>query len=416
MSESRAAGSEPARHTNPSAGQMVVSDPMAQVGDGVFAVSVLMRGGPAGDGARVYLRLHGEGTLDTSATPFVPVAAVAAAWAGVDLVIDAPVDATAVSGARHAIAMLANFGRDDGARAPRISASEVVEPYPGPRYSATVPAGSATAPNIGDSADNGRGVGLFFTRGVDSIATLLTDAAEITHLIGIDWADPPYHTPGTEAVFASTAAAADERGLPLVRVTTNVRDLLDGSAGWRWGFGPVLASFGLALAPMLGEVRISSAFGPGDPAPNSSQEMLDPLWSSSSVAVVHRALGARLHRTAIVAADPWAMRWLKVCWMRAGDGNCGECPKCLMTMTGLYTCGAGDLLAACFDAPLTAQAVVDGTVEPRVPAIPIMGELVDSLSPDDPLHAAWERALLIAVEAQERESATGAAPDTVGRR
>ncbi len=416
MFESRAAGSESAQHTNPFVGQIVVSDPMAEVGDGVFAVSVLMRGGPAGDGVRMYLRLHGAGTLDTSATPFVPVAAVVAAWAGVDLVIDAPVDATAVAGARHAIAMLANFGRDDGARAPRIIASEVIEGYPGPRDLVTVPAGSGAATNIGDSADNGRGVGLFFTRGVDSTATLLTDAAEITHLIGIDWADPPYHTPGTEAVFASTTAAAAERGLPLVRVTTNVRDLLNGGAGWRWGFGPALASFGLALAPMLGEVRISSAFGPGDPAPNSSQEMLDPLWSSSSVAVVHRALGARLHRTAIVAADPWAMRWLKVCWVRAGDGNCGECPKCLMTMTGLYLCGAGDMLAACFDAPLTVQAVVDGTVEPRVPAIPIMVELVDSLSPDDPLHAAWERALLIAVEAQERESATGAAPDTVGRR
>jgi len=405
---SRVARSQATQSTNPSVDQMVVSDPTTEVGDGVFSTSVWMRGGPAGDGVRISLRLHGEGSLDTSVTPFVPVAAVVAAWAGVDLVIDAPVDATAVAGARDAIAMLANFGRDDGARAPRIIASEVVEGYPEPD--------GAAAANVDAGSGNGRGVGLFFTRGVDSTATLLTDAAEITHLIGIDWADPPYHTPGTEAVFASTTAAAAERGLPLVRVTTNVRDLIDPGPGWRWGYGPVLASFGLALAPMLGEVRISSAFGPGDPAPNSSQEMLDPLWSSSSVAVVHRALGARLHRTAIVAADPWAMRWLKVCWVRAGDGNCGECPKCLMTMTGLYLCGAGDMLAACFDAPLTVQAVVDGTVEPRVPAIPIMVELVDSLSPDDPLHAAWERALLIAVEAQERESATGAAPDTVGRR
>jgi hypothetical protein len=409
--------------------QLVVEDVTVEAADGVLATTAWMRGGPAGDGMRVRFRIHGDGVLDTSASPFLPVAAVVAAWGGVDVVIDAPVDATALDGARQAITMLAGFGHSAGATVPLIIATEVVapasapaEPFPaagrGEAFSrAPCRAGAGAGAGAGSAAGAGAGsrrIGLFFTRGVDSTATLLTDASEVTHLVGIDWVDPPYCSPGTEAVFASTIAAAAERGLPLVRVTTNVRDLLDGGAGWRWGFGPVLASFGLALAPMLDEVRISSAFSPGDSTPNSSQERLDPLWSSSSVAVVHRAIGARLHRTAIVAADPWAMRWLKVCWMRPGDGNCGRCPKCLMTMTALRICEADDLLATCFDEPLTAEAVVDSVAVPRVSAIPLMAELVDNLHPEDPLQAAWTLALTVACDAQQVEQASGSAGDTPG--
>lgn len=390
---------------------MVVEDLGIEAADGVLAATAWMRGGPAGDGMRVRFRIHGDGMLDTTATPFVPVAAVAAAWAGTDLVIDAPVDAVALAGARSAIAMLAGFGRDAGARVPVITASETVG-ADAPPGGAADPAGGVLGP---DGGGNGcRNVGLFFTRGVDSTATLLTDADAVTHLVGIDWVDPPYATPGTEAVFASTMQAAAERGLPLLRVTTNARDLLDLGPGWRWGFGPVLASFGLVLAPMLAEARISSAFAPGDPTPTSSQEMLDPLWSSSQLAVVHRAIGERLDRTAIVAADPWAMRWLKVCWMRPGDGNCGECPKCLMTMTALHICGADDLVGECFDAPLTAELVVASTRIPRVSALPIMRELVGHLRPDDPLRDAWELAVSMADEAQQAEKSAGIAMDTAG--
>lgn len=392
--------------------QLVVEDLRTEWFDGVVAISAWMRGGPAGDGLRVRFRLHGAGVLDPTATAFVPVAAVAASWAGSDVVIDAPVDAVALAGARRAITLLAGFGSDAGASVPSITASEVIADTRVIPAQVT-PSGDAVGSDHALDARDRHQVGLFFTRGVDSAATLLADADTVTHLIGIDWVDPPYCTPGTEAVFASTRMAAAERGLPLLRVTSNVRDLLDAGPGWRWAFGPVLASFGLAVAPMLSEVRISSAFGPGDPTANSSQELLDPWWSSSQVAIVHRT-ATRLDRTAAVAGDPWAMRWLKVCWMRSGDGNCGRCPKCLMTMTALYICGAGDRVAGCFEAPLSADAVWSSTQVPRVSALPIMQELVGSLHPDDPLRHAWEGAVLAAKQAMEAEKAIGAAPDTPG--
>lgn len=392
--------------------QLVVEDLRTEWFDGVVAISAWMRGGPAGDGLRVRFRLHGEGALDPTATAFVPVAAVAASWAGSDVVIDAPVDAVALAGARRAITLLAGFGRDAGATVPLITASEEVADTRVIPAEVTPSGDTAGSDHASDARDRHQ-VGLFFTRGVDSAATLLTDTDTVTHLIGIDWVDPPYCTPGTGAVFASTRMAAAERGLPLLRVTSNVRDLLDAGPGWRWAFGPVLASFGLAVAPMLNEVRISSAFGPGDLTAVSSQELLDPWWSSSQVAIVHRT-ATRLDRTAVVTGDPWAMRWLKVCWMRAGDGNCGRCPKCLMTMTALYICGAGDQMAGCFDAPLSAEAVWASTQVPRVSALPIMEELVESLHPDDPLRHAWEGAVALAKQAMAAEKAIGAATDTPG--
>ena len=86
--------------------------------------------------------------------------------------------------------------------------------------------------------------------------------------------------------MVGTDAAACELGVPLLRVTTNVRQLLEPSPGWLISHGQVLASFALMLGPQLAEVRIASTITAGDPTRASVHELSDSLWSSSSVAIV----------------------------------------------------------------------------------------------------------------------------------
>ena len=359
---------------------VVLSDVRPEYADGVQASTALLRGGIAGDGFRLRLRLHGDGPLDHSATAFLPILALTAAASGLDGVVEGSVDAGALDGAERAMSVQAGFY---DMRAPMLRADEVSDA--GPR---------ANSADDAVGGRGGRGVGLFFSRGVDSMSTYLTDRAEITHLVTIDWVDPPYVSDGLAAVMVGTDAAARELGLPLLRVTTNVRQLLEPSPGWLISHGQVLASFALVLGPQLAEVRIASTITAGDPTPASVHELSDSLWSSSSVAIVHRhpVAGTRVEKTALVATDDWAMRWLRVCFTKAGDGNCGVCPKCLMTMTTLELVGAGDRLGAIFDASLSAEAVLARIDDVQLGALENQRALVAAL-PDGPMRQAWSQVL-----------------------
>lgn len=77
----------------------------------------------------------------------------------------------------------------------------------------------------------------------------------------------------------------------------------------------------------------------------------------------HGVAGGRVAKGIVVRDDPWVARWLKSCWVRPGDGNCGECRKCLMTMGALWLAGADHIVEVRFEGELTPdalRAVVDG--------------------------------------------------------
>ena len=356
----------------------MVSDVRPEYGDGVQASSAWFEGGHLEAGVRLRFRLHGDGPLDHSGTPFVPLASVLGAWAGVDVVVDAPVDAAAVSGARAAVGVQCGFW---GWRVPVIEAPGAVEAGP-----AAQPAGAVGDGRVGD----GRGVGLFFTRGVDSTSALLTSGGAVTHLLGIDWVDAPLATEGTVAVWAGTAAAVAERGLPLLRLSTDLRTIAEPAPGWDLTHAVALAGFALLLAPQLREVRIASATGEDEGVGLAAHPRSDPLWSSSAVAIVHdfATEGGRLGRTAVVASDEAALASLKVCFAIAGDGNCGRCTKCLATMTALEILGAYDPATAPFRAPLTSDAVRALAAAPSPHSIGYQSQLVDALG-EGSLRDAW---------------------------
>ncbi len=357
---------EDAPPSPPAATHLVLDDLRHdQVGLDVEASMRVDAGGV--DRGRLILRRH-VATLeeiDRSGTPFVGVAAMLAGAEGLDVRLDAPVDPVAAAGARDAAALL----RDWFAwRVPAITTA------------------GAPAPVAPVAAR-----GLCFSRGLDSMTTLVTERDDLDVLVGMDWRDTPWATDGTAAIWERTQEAAAETGLPLVGVSTNARALLDPFVPWDVSHGVVLAALAQLAAPALGEVLVSGTHAPGYEQPHGSHPRLVPCWGSSRVAVTYApGPGARHRKAEVVAGDPFAMRWLKVCWERPGDGNCGRCTKCLLTMTEFAIAGRLDAVRARFDGELTPEAVAATTGYDTAANV---RSTLDALAADDPLRAPWQAVL-----------------------
>lgn len=321
-------------------------------------------------------------SADTTANPFLPLATLIAARTGEDLRLEAPASPRLVAGARKAAAMFAEWW---DYRPPEVD-----------------PAGGE------EVAPGGEGVGIMYSRGVDSGAVLVRSLRgqipeRVTHLLsgdGIEWC---YSREIERQIWADHERAAAELGLPLVRLTSNARELLRGMIGWPRSFGMAYIGAALALGPMLGNVVTGATQPLAGAAPRGSRWDLDPLWSTEGTAV--RQDGAeldRIQRTAIVASHDVSVRWLKVCWQGRTAGNCGRCLKCLRTMTALAAAGVLDH-AELFDAPLTAEAI--DAAEPEKLGVPLGSSIVESVPPDMPeIRAAWERKVAADARARRRRA------------
>ena len=328
--------------------------------------------------AEVRFRVHDlalSDRIDASATPFLPIALLLAASNGTDLIVDAPIDASVLDNVEAISKLYHDWW---GWRPPDVDAIGVERTRP-------------RAP----------GVGLWFSRGVDSTDTLVRSLAgqlvedgasfTVTHLLGLDWIDPPYRSASAPAIWAETADVATDVGLPLVRVTTNVRDVLESFVPWRYSHGPVFAALSLAIGPLLGTVLISASAIGEAPGPLGSHPQLDPLFSTDGTRIVHAGRVPRSEKIRRLVATDWALDVLKVCWEVDSTRNCGHCAKCLATMTVLQRAGALDRCDR-FDAMLSADAVraVARTAEPLTIGPHTTADAVAvACEMDADLHAAW---------------------------
>ncbi len=349
-----------------------------QAGD-VAVASMLVEGG-TGPSGRIHLRRHGASVadIDRSATPFAPIAAVLTVAQGHDARIDGPVDETARAGAEAGGAQLARWF---GWRVPAITATEA----------------AATRPRS-------PGRGLFFSRGLDSMASFVRRRADLDALIGLSWQDPPYRDAGTDAVWAGTVAATAAAGLPLLQLSTDARTVLEPVIAWDFSHGAVLAGAGLLLCADVGEALIAGAFPTGRATPTGTHPDLDHHWSSSALRfVTEDGGGGRNEKAAVVGPDPFGVQWLSVCWEVPGARNCGRCCKCLLTLTNFRIAGHLDAVRDRFDGELSPEAVLAVAYE-GTPTTPLNAELVLArLDAGDPLRPAWE---LMREVALERDAAT----------
>lgn len=181
-----------------------------------------------------------------------------------------------------------------------------------------------------------RGVSLFFSGGVDSFYSLVKHRDEVENLILVHGFDIPLADEKTFALtLAQARGVADAFGKRLVVVRTNLHWEQAIPFAWTWYHGPSLAAISHALAPIHQKVYIASSHSYGELHPWGSNPLLDPLWSSEAVRVVHDGGERRVDKLRELGAHPEALSRLRVCWENLGDYNCGVCEKCVRTMVAL---------------------------------------------------------------------------------
>jgi hypothetical protein len=210
-----------------------------------------------------------------------------------------------------------------------------------------------------------KGVGCFFTAGVDSFYTLLAHREEITHLIFVHGFDVPLaNGPVRSQVAAAIRAIAAAMDKRLIEVETNLRDFSDRYARWDLHYhGAALASVAHLLAGTLSKAYIAASYAYSGLFPWGSHPSLDPLWSGDDLELVHHGCDTtRLQKVLTIAACDSAVRFLRVCYEnRDGRYNCGACQKCLRTMASLRLAGVLDRCGT-FPAALDVRAVAQARV------------------------------------------------------
>jgi hypothetical protein len=188
------------------------------------------------------------------------------------------------------------------------------------------------------------GTGLFFTGGVDSFFSLLKHREEITHLIFVRGFDIKRDKEEVDrSVLPAIRTVAAHMNKTLVEVSTNIREFSDPIVDWALDYhGTALAAVAQLLAPTLNKVYIAASHAEGDTFRWGSHLLLDPLYSTEALTLIHDGANAtRVEKVAAIANDRLVQRTLRVC-NKAGAYNCGRCEKCLRTMINLRIAGVLD--------------------------------------------------------------------------
>jgi hypothetical protein len=225
-----------------------------------------------------------------------------------------------------------------------------------------------------------RGAGLFFSGGVDSLASLQRnrelsprDSAEaITHCINVDWLGPrsvdtlegELRT-SHEPVLKYLRRAAEAADTTFVPVVTNLRCLenYDFNRDWmRRAPAPLLCAVAHALSGGIQRILIASTNDVPHLRPWGSHPLLDSKFSSEELTVAHDEVHrSRLRKVETIAVWDSALDSIIVCtdWMtpREGPPNCGRCEKCLRTLASLKALGVERDLPTFPEGSLTPQAV-----------------------------------------------------------
>ncbi len=234
-----------------------------------------------------------------------------------------------------------------------------------------------------------------FSRGVDSMysAACPRPAGEgLTHLVYCDGVDPSYTHATSAARIEAARTAAAAVGLPVIVMTTNVREVLDQVIDHEDSYGAGLAMMGLSLAPAIGALTIPSSRDYNSLLPRGSHPMLDPLWSTDRVAIVHDSMAVDRPGKArwLVEHRPDLLHHLHVCWETDSAHNCGRCFKCSSTALLLHIAGglkeAGsfppqvdlDDVRSALDPSLNARAGMNDVYR-AIPADPEFDDLRDAV-------------------------------------
>jgi len=192
-----------------------------------------------------------------------------------------------------------------------------------------------------DAAPAASGVSLFFSGGVDSFYSLIKHRDEVENLVLIHGFDIPLaETKTWDLTEAQAREAARIFGKRLIVVRTNLHfEQPSVPGGWGIYGGAALAAVAYATALNHRRIYIASGYSYAQLRPLGTHPLLDPLWSTEAVQIIHDGGETRTNKLRLLVQYPEALSRLRVCWENEGNYNCGQCEKCVRTMLGLRALG-----------------------------------------------------------------------------
>ena len=185
-------------------------------------------------------------------------------------------------------------------------AQTILEPFTGGVLTRT----EMSAEPASDLGSPGMGVGSFFSAGVDSAYTASKHQGAITHLVYVSF------RPGSARDSAGQPAIrgmADAWGVELIEIETNVFEITDSFAGLRFTHGPVLATIALLLQSTVRQMFVPSGQAYRDLIPHCTHPLIDPLWSTEALEIVHDGCECtRVEKVALLATSDVALENLRV--------------------------------------------------------------------------------------------------------
>jgi hypothetical protein len=213
-----------------------------------------------------------------------------------------------------------------------------------------------------EGEEKGKRTAAFFSGGVDSYFTIarrmpgndfgIPAVGKVDDLLSVWGFDVGVND---EAEFHPLAdmlrESASAMNLNHIIVRTNLRESIDVFKK-QWGpltFGVGLAFIGTMLEKRFKEVVLGSSYPYGGLMPWGSHPLVDPLFSTSTLRIMHDGASfTRIGKTEIMARLPVAEKSVHVC-QAAGIKNCSQCEKCFRTMIALDILGKKDAFAGAFD-------------------------------------------------------------------
>ena len=224
----------------------------------------------------------------------------------------------------------------------------------GPAYT---PVNIETRPGVPPwDSTKGKHAASFLSGGIDSLATLRANRLDFpldhprsikdclfVHGFDIGGTHHGGHETGAylEAWKSLEVIAADAQ-VTLIPVRTNVRLLEDDLEFWMYQFvGAAVCSVGHVFSKRLSTVFVASSLTFYNMEPEGTHPLLEPNYGSSELAIFHDGTQlARREKVNLVAGWQVGLDNLRVCTMNPpGLANCGQCEKCLRTMTALVAAG-----------------------------------------------------------------------------
>ncbi len=291
--------------------------PEARGGEWVTSVRLLDENERGGDRRLVgafEMAVMGPAALRGGASPFFPIALIVAMRLGLPL-------------------------RVEGVLPPRwrrsmVRFQEVTRRWFGERFH-VVPfeAEFADAPLAADPDTRAA----FFSCGVDSFHAALRP--DTTHLLYVDGFDLPLHeTVHRRRAEDGARRAAKMLGMPLWRVSTNARLLLDTHAKHGEIGAVVLGAAARLMTGSLGGVTVGGSYRWDTPFKGSDHFLLIDCFSADDLPVASDGIHLeRLDKIRAIGSHPAVQSHLRVCWnpentpVGVSSPNCRQCEKCCRT-------------------------------------------------------------------------------------